>query len=72
MIHVPIATCFFVDNGKWTIVLPGLFTTRRVSEGPATKFLAHASGYEMQFASELFFVISTAVARYNENSIYDE
>ena len=43
----------------------GLFTTRRVSEGPATKSLTYASGYEKQPSFKLFFAISIAALPYN-------
>jgi len=47
---------------------PGLFTTRRVREGPATKSLAYASGYQKQSAIELLVTISVAAVLYNENA----
>ena len=38
----------------------GLFVTRRLGEEPATKSLVYASGYELQFAFELFFAMDIA------------
>jgi len=52
--------------------LNGLFTTRRVSEGPATKSLAYAAGYEKQSAFKLLFAMSFVALPYNENSIANE
>lgn len=45
---------------------------KSVSEEPAIKSLAYATGCEKQPAFELLFAISTAVMRFSKNSIAHE